>query len=72
MHAFWYLLKCITYAKILTHTGDHIQQFYCNFQTIPDIVLMSLLLILSIFGMFFKRFLADLEHVNAGWNALLL
>ena len=37
----------------------------------PGIVLVSLLLTLNIFGTLFKCFLAEFEHVNAGWNTLL-
>ena len=37
----------------------------------PDINLVSLRLTLNIFGPLFGCFLADFEHVNAGWNTLL-
>ena len=37
----------------------------------PGIVLVSLLLTLNIFGMLFKCFLAEFEHVNAVLNTLL-
>ena len=50
-------MKCETCSKITIEA--------------PDIVLVSLFLTLNIFGILFKCFLAEFEHVNAGWNTLL-